>query len=1438
MDTDVELLKIYDDENLTDLDTDADGIQFSWSTDLIDGENTITFQVIDLAGNVGDEYTKGYILDTDDPAQKISGIDIDDDDDTGESDTDLITNIAAQTISASLDEILASGEAIYASVDTDVELLKIYDDENLTDLDTDADGIQFSWSTDLIDGENTITFQVIDLAGNVGDEYTKGYILDTDDPAQKISGIDIDDDDDTGESDTDLITNIAAQTISASLDEILASGEAIYASVDTDVELLKIYDDENLTDLDTDADGIQFSWSTDLIDGENTITFQVIDLAGNVGDEYTKGYILDTDDPAQKISGIDIDDDDDTGESDTDLITNIAAQTISASLDEILASGEAIYASVDTDVELLKIYDDENLTDLDTDADGIQFSWSTDLIDGENTITFQVIDLAGNVGDEYTKGYILDTDDPAQKISGIDIDDDDDTGESDTDLITNIAAQTISASLDEILASGEAIYASVDTDVELLKIYDDENLTDLDTDADGIQFSWSTDLIDGENTITFQVIDLAGNVGDEYTKGYILDTDDPAQTISGIDIDDDDDTGESDTDLITNIAAQTISASLDEILASGEAIYASVDTDVELLKIYDDENLTDLDTDADGIQFSWSTDLIDGENTITFQVIDLAGNVGDEYTKGYILDTDDPAQTISGIDIDDADDTGESDTDLITNIAAQTISASLDEVLASGEAIYASVDTDVELLKIYDDENLTDLDTDADGIQFSWATDLIDGENTITFQVIDLAGNVGDEYTKGYILDTDDPAQTINGIDIDDDDDTGESDTDLITNIAAQTISASLDEVLASGEAIYASVDTDVELLKIYDDENLTDLDTDADGIQFSWATDLIDGENTITFQVIDLAGNVGDEYTKGYILDTDDPAQTISGIDIDDDDDTGESDTDLITNIAAQTISASLDEVLASGEAIYASVDADVELLKIYDDENLTDLDTDADGIQFSWATDLIDGENTITFQVIDLAGNVGDEYTKGYILDTDDPAQTISGIDIDDADDTGESDTDLITNIAAQTISASLDEILASGEAIYASVDADVELLKIYDDENLTDLDTDADGIQFSWATDLIDDENTITFQVIDLAGNVGDEYTKGYILDTDDPAQTISGIDIDDDDDTGESDTDLITNIAAQTISASLDEVLASGEAIYASVDTDVELLKIYDDENLTDLDTDADGIQFSWSTDLIDGENTITFQVIDLAGNVGDEYTKGYILDTDDPAQKISGIDIDDADDTGESDTDLITNIASQTISASLDEVLASGEAIYASVDTDVELLKIYDDENLTDLDTDADGIQFSWSTDLIDGENTITFQVIDLAGNVGDEYTKGYILDTDDPAQTISGIDIDDADDTGESDTDLITNIAAQTISASLDEILASGEAIYASVDTDVELLKIYDDENLTDLDTDADGIQFSWSTDLIDGENTITFQVIDLAMLAGNVKRR
>ncbi len=973
-----------------------------------------------------------------------------------------------------------------------------------------------------------------------------------------------------------------------------------------------------------------------------------VDAAGNISAIVAGWLTVDNTDPAIPTA-LNLDAADDTGTSNSDDITQT---TSGLTIDGVGENGSTITLTSDIDGALVGS---------DVVSGG---TWSFDITLSDNTthsITAIATDDAGNTSTA-SAPLVIQTDNIALAPGSLDLDGTDDTGSSNSDNITqtiagltidgtgeNGATVTLTSNIDGALAGSTTVAGGVWSH--------DINLTD-----------------DTAHDITAVQTDLAGNVS-VASSILLITTDNTAPAVpSALDLDASDDSGILNNDDITqNTSGLTIDGNGEN--GSVVALSSSIDG-----------SLAGSATVAGGM---WTLDIsltANSTHDVTATATDVAGNSSAASSALSItVDTTVPT-TPAALNLDNTDDTGASNTD---NITQTTAGLTIDGTGENGSTINLTSDVD---------GSLVGSDVVSGG---TWSFDITLSDNTthgVTAIATDAAGNTSTA-SAPIIIQTDNSVAAPGGLDLDNADDTGTSNTDNITqtlsgltidgtgeNGASVTLTSSIDGVLAGSATVAGG----------------------------TWSHDISLTDNSshnITAVQTDLAGNVSVASSILNIVTDNVAPASPAGLDLDNADDSGSSNIDNITmNTSGLTFSGT-------------GVNGTIINLNSNVDGAIAGSTTVAGGV---WSLDVslsANASHTITATATDEAGNVSIASAPINItVDTTNPSIP-TALNLNNLDDTGISDTD---NITQTTTGLSIDGSGENGSVITLSSSIDGALAGSA---------TVAGGV---WGFDItLTDNNThnVTAVATDVAGNMSSA-SVALVIQTDNLISPPTSLDLDNSDDTGSSNTDNITqtitgltingageNGATVTVSSNIDGVLAGNTTV-------------------------AGG---TWSHDISLSDNTthsITATQVDLAGNTSTVST-AIIITTDNinPATP-TALDLNNADDTGLSATDNITqNISGLSI---------SGNGENGSVIT----LTSNIDGALAGSNTVAGG---TWGFDIALTDNNthnITAIATDVAGNTSPA-SAVIVITTDNISPTTpAALDLNSVDDTGISNTDNITQVVS------------------------------------------------------------------------------
>ena len=614
----------------------------------------------------------------------------------------------------------------------------------------------------------------------------------------------------------------------------------------------------------------------------------------------------------------------------------------------------------------------------------------------------------------------------------------------------------------------------------------------------------------------------------------------------------------------------------------------------------------------------------------------------------------------------------------------KSITISSDDIINSSDTLSA-VAVLVSTSGVEDDQ-VVSLDIGGVTAEVSITSNVFDGtvdlsglgdgtEIVVSANVSDLAGNAAATFTKdGFVIkDTESPS--ISSITISTDDVINSSDT-----LSAVVVSVSTTGV-EDGQKLSLSVGGITAEFAIANNgfDGTVDLSELGDGTEI-----------VVSGDVSDLAGNAAETFTKSIVKDTAAPTITIDSVA-----------TDGIINASEQS------SVVINGTTSGAA-DGQTVSLALSDGANTFEADTTVSNNSYSATVDLtgLDDSASISLDVTvaDTAGNEGSASKTDIIKDTLAPS--------------------------IDSISVAGDNVVNSSEksnsvAVSGSTDGveDNQLINLT--INGSDITATVISNIFTASADLFglgEGSHNLTANVSDAAGNPADEATSSFNVDTTAPTQEVDPDSIQLSTDSGSSPSDLITNQATQTIGATLSASLDAGDVLYASVDGGANWQQV-DSANIN-------GTSISWATTLAEGTNTIQFQVADAADNRGDTTQQSYTLDTTAPTQSVSSIAFSvDSGAVG----DLVTNTASQTITATLSTELETGDLLFGAVSLDENSAPAW--INITDRVTDQ---AISWDATLSAGENDIQFIVEDAAGNSGEPAKQSYFFDNEAPQTNTAG----------------------------------------------------------------------------------------------------
>ncbi|EHB5462917.1 Ig-like domain repeat protein, partial [Salmonella enterica] len=1134
---------------------------YTWLADVGEGKHTLTVEATDKAGNQTTQQLD-FIIDT---LLSEPTIVLDNTDDSGTK-GDNLTNVNKPTF-------------LLGNIDVDaryvtVEVLHGGTKEVLT-ATKGATGI---WSVTptgtWADGDYTLTVRVEDDAGNVKYSAPLTVTVDTQITIDVIELVN-----DNGIPGDNLTNDVRPHfrvTVPGDVNEVRLSIDGGNTWVRATQGTAGIWD---------------YTWPKDVTDGLHTLTVEATDKAGNKTTQ-TLDFTIDT---RLSTPTIAMDSRDDTG-------------AIGDHITSVKRPGFTI-GNIDADAHsvILRITQGGNSQEVTLTQVGGQwrFTPDADWADGSYTLTVEVQDNAGNVRQSTPLIVTVDTQTSITDITLVN-----DHGVPDDNLTNSTRPQfeiTVPADVNSVQLSidGGANWVSA---------------------AQGIEgvwgYTWPTDMGDGKHILTVMVTDRAGNTATQ-TLEFFIDTRLSTPTIA---LDSTDDTGTPGDDM-TNRTRPTF-------------ILQNIDSDVINVTVSVTHNGTTTSftatQGAGGWSFTPPAPWGDGDYTLTVTVEDRAGNTRPSTPLTVTVDTQIAIDRIELVN-----DSGVPGDNVTKHVRPQFQISVPDDV----EKVLLSIDGGTTWV--------TAIKSSTAGIwDYTWPTDMPEGQHTLTVEVTDGAGNKMTE-TLNFTIDITLLTPTI---ELAPDQDTGQNKNDNLTSVTQPVF-------------VLGSIDKDVRHVELSIEHNGTFktvvLTESADGWRYRPDSALADGSYTFTVTVTDVAGN---QQTSAPLKVTIDGTLTTPVIELAAGEDSGTVG-DRLTNHDRPVFD-------------IHQVDSDVTRVMVkvtYNGKTHEEAAVFTNGQwRFTPSASWADGSYQLAVVVEDLAGNVKESAPFEVRIDT---TTTINNIVL--LNDTGVQN-DQLTNVAKPSF-----RIDVPGDVVQVRVTLD-------GGANWNVIRKNADG---QWIFDspntLVDGTYTLRVEATDEAGNIANKDLV-FNIDTNIQVPTIA---LDAGQDTGANTADNITNISRPTFTI-------------GNVDPDViKVVVTIDGHDYNAIKVGA-GWQFTPGNAIPDGSYNITVTVEDKAGNTATSKPLPVVIDTTAEIESVTLV-----TDSGDSDVDNITKVDKPQFS-----IVTADDITHVRV-------KIDNAANWIELTKGGDGRWiFNVGSALPDGQHTLLVDVTDIAGNVAQE-TLQFTIDT-------------------------------------------------------------------------------------------------------------
>ncbi|HEC6736749.1 TPA: non-fimbrial adhesin SiiE [Salmonella enterica subsp. enterica serovar Thompson] len=1152
--------------------------RFTPDADWADGSYTLTVEVTDNAGNVRQSTPLVVTVDTQTSITDITLVN-----DHGVPDDNLTNSTRPQfeiTVPADVNSVQLSidGGANWVSATQGIEGVWGY-----------------TWPTDMGDGKHTLTVMVTDRAGNTATQ-TLEFFIDT---RLSTPTIALDSTDDTGTPGDDM-TNRTRPTF-------------ILQNIDSDVINVTVSVTHNGTTTSftatQGAGGWSFTPPAPWGDGDYTLTVTVEDRAGNTRPSTPLTVTVDTQIAIDRIELVN-----DSGVPGDNVTKHVRPQFQISVPDDV----EKVLLSIDGGTTWV--------TAIKSSTAGIwDYTWPTDMPEGQHTLTVEVTDGAGNKMTE-TLNFTIDI---TLLTPTIELAPDQDTGQNKNDNLTSVTQPVF-------------VLGSIDKDVRHVELSIEHNGTFktvvLTESADGWRYRPDSALADGSYTFTVTVTDVAGN---QQTSAPLKVTIDGTLT----------------TPVIELAAGEDSGTVGDRLTNHDRPVFDihQVDSDVTRVMVkvtYNGKTHEEAAVFTNGQwRFTPSASWADGSYQLAVVVEDLAGNVKESAPFEVRIDT---TTTINNIVL--LNDTGVQN-DQLTNVAKPSF-----RIDVPGDVVQVRVTLD-------GGANWNVIRKNADG---QWIFDspntLVDGTYTLRVEATDEADNIAN---KDLVFNIDTNIQ-VPTIALDAGQDTGANTADNITNISRPTFTI-------------GNVDPDVIKVVVTIDGHDYNATKVGAGWQFTPGNAIPDGSYNITVTVEDKAGNTATSKPLPVVIDTTAEIESVTLVT-----DSGDSDVDNITKVDKPQFS-----IVTADDITHVRV-------KIDNAANWIELTKGGDGRWiFNVGSALPDGQHTLLVDVTDIAGNVAQE-TLQFTIDTTLREPTIV---LDPTHDTGDDTNDNLTRINKPVF-------------IIGNVDNDVSHIVVHIDGRDYTIENTGGNLTFTPDQPLSDGQHTISVTVTDIAGNTKTSAELRIEIDTQVQIDSVTLTT-----DSGVNDHDNVTNATRPSFEI-------------ATPDDVISVLVSFDGVNWTPISKNAAGQwEFTAGSALPDGHYTLHVQATDRAGNTANS-TLGFTVDT-----QIDGLSVVMLDDAGKDSTDGITNITSPRFEISAREPLQS-------------VTVILNGKSSTLTQGAGNKWLFTPDTPLVDGTYKIEIVAEDIAGNKISKEVS-FTIDTivSDPS-----IDLLDADDTGESAVDNITSV--------------------------------------------------------------------------------
>jgi hypothetical protein len=1300
------------------------------------------------------------------------------------------------------------------------DIVTIYDGnkpvgtKKVTQDDLDKNPASVDIETDpLNDGPHKLSATITDTAGNESPKSDPTTV--TVDTAPTKAATDITLKDDNGQNiPANSATKDATPTAVVTLPSDAKTGDVV-----------KLFDDGKeigetvLTDSDINKGVAEITPTTDLANGDHSLSITITDVAGNESPNTTPITVKIDDtivtDPSQDTEATEAPKTPTTTDDNNNIIDAKETNDNTPSVNVELPTGTKIDDTV-TIYDGNKPVGTKKVTQDDLDKNPASVDIVTDpLNDGPHKLSATITDTAGNESPKSDPTTV--TVDTAPTKAPTDITLKDDNGQNiPANSATKDATPTAVVTLPSDAKTGDVV-----------KLFDDGKeigetvLTDSDINKGVAEITPTTDLANGDHPLSITITDVAGNESPNTTPITVKIDDtivtDPLKDTEATEAPKTPTATDDNNNIIDAKETNDNTPSVNVELPTGTKID-------DIVTIYDGnkpvgtKKVTQDDLDKNPASVDIETDpLNDGPHKLSATITDTAGNESPKSDPTTV--TVDTAPTKAATDITLKDDNGQ-------NIPAN--SATKDATPTAVVTLPSDAKTG-DVVKLFDDGKeigetvLTDSDINKGVAEITPTTDLANGDHPLSITITDVAGNESPNTTPITVKIDDtivtDPLKDTEATEAPKTPTATDDNNNIIDAKETNDDTPSVNVELPTGTVID-------DIVTIYDGnkpvgtKKVTQDDLDKNPASVDIVTDpLNNGPHKLSATITDTAGNESPKSNPTTV--TVDTAPTKAPTDITLKDDNGQNiPANSATKDATPTAVVTLPSDAKTGDVV-----------KLFDDGKeigetvLTDSDINKGVAEITPTTDLANGDHPLSITITDVAGNESPNTTPITVKIDDtivtDPLKDTEATEAPKTPTATDDNNNIIDAKETNDDTPSVNVELPTGTVID-------DIVTIYDGnkpvgtKKVTQDDLDKNPASVDIVTDPLNDgPHKLSATITDTAGNESPKSDPTTV--TVDTAPTKAPTDITLKDDNGQ-------NIPAN--SATKDATPTAVVTLPSDAKTG-DVVKLFDDGKeigetvLTDSDINKGVAEITPTTDLANGDHPLSITITDVAGNESPNTTPITVKIDDtivtDPLKDTEATEAPKTPTATDDNNNIIDAKETNDDTPSVNVELPTGTVID-------DIVTIYDGnkpvgtKKVTQDDLDKNPASVDIVTDpLNDGPHKLSATITDTAGNESPKSDPTTV--TVDTAPTKAPTDITLKDDNGQ-------NIPAN--SATKDATPTAVVTLPSDAKTG-DVVKLFDDGKeigetvLTDSDINKGVAEITPTTDLANGDHPLSITITDVA---------